>query len=105
MKIYAIIDSYYRDDQYTLTLVKDPDEYIQEVVVSEIKHELPTTFYDIYELLDFWNPYNGVFETEVCGNLNEDGTFVEDEDNGEYEYWKYETYEKGKLIKVEYEQI
>jgi hypothetical protein len=104
MKVFAIIEGWI-DDEYNLTLVPDPKGYTQEVVYAELDCELPTKFYEMYDLLEYWKPYNGKFYIdEVYGKKDEEGNFIED-DYSETLYWKTCTFEEGNIINTEYEEI
>ena len=60
-RVYAIIEGYI-DDEFSLVLIDDPNIYKdQEVVFTYIDREVPTTFYEMSDLLEEWAPYSGEF--------------------------------------------
>lgn len=105
MKVFAIIEGWI-DDEYNLTLIPDPDKYNdQEVVYTEVDREVPTTFYDLFDILEEWTPYNGRFAVdEIYGNIDENGIFHND-DKSEICFTQYKTYHKGEMIDIDYEEL
>ena len=105
MRIYAIpeIES---DGYVILTLIKNPTNGDDNIVYAELEDILYTSFYSIDDMLESsWKPYNGEFETQVCGFFHEkEGRFQENWEDG-LDYWKYEIYKEGELIDLKYEEM
>jgi len=105
MRIYAIIEVDDFSGANDLTLTNIPNEYnTLQVVYAELEGEVPTRFFSISDLFEYWTPYNGEFEEVVEGYFDKEGKFVEDWDT-DTEYVKITKYKLGELIDEKYEEL